>query len=129
MKHNRSSLLRSSSPHARFSGHTPFQKAGKAEQNLSPPESFPDTHGSPTMGMAFAALAAAVDPASFRSLMADNRWWFTLSRCWDDGTFYYQPNRDNAGYGADSRRKPSAVVALIFAIPQRNLAITGKQLR
>ncbi|MCK5942855.1 MAG: hypothetical protein KAI24_12840 [Planctomycetes bacterium] len=90
------------------------------------PDSFPDTHGSPTMGMAFAALAANVDEASFRSLMKQNRWWFTLSRCADDGTFYYQPNRDNAGYGGDSRLKPSAVVALIFSIPERNLVITGK---
>ena len=81
------------------------------------------------MGMAFAALAANADPQSFRRLMDANRWWFTLSRCSDDGTFYYQPNRDNAGYGEDSRRKPTAVVALIFSIPQRNLAITGKKIR
>ena len=93
------------------------------------PESFPDTHGSPTMGMAFAALAANADPKAFRRLMDANRWWFTLSRCSDDGTFYYQPNRDNAGYGGDSRRKPTAVVALIFSIPDRNLAITGKKFR
>ncbi|MFN3240504.1 MAG: DUF6288 domain-containing protein [Planctomycetota bacterium] len=93
------------------------------------PDSFPDTHGSPTMGMAFAALAANVDEPSFRRLMASNRWWFTLSRCADDGTFYYQPNRDNAGYGGDSRRKPTAVVALIFSIPQKNLVITGKQVK
>ncbi len=93
------------------------------------PDSFPDTHGSPTMGMAFAALAANADPKSFRLLMDANRWWFTLARCSDDGTFYYQPNRDNAGYGGDSRKKPSAVVALIFSIPQRNLVITGKEVR
>jgi hypothetical protein len=93
------------------------------------PESFPDTHGSPTMGMAFAALAANVDKKSFRKLMNANRWWFTLSRCADDGTFYYQPNRDNAGYGGDSRLKPTAVTAFIFSIPQRNLAITGKPIR
>lgn len=93
------------------------------------PESFPDTHGSPTMGMAWSALAANADPKSFRALMDANRWWFTLSRCSDDGTFYYQPNRDNAGYGGDSRKKPTAVVALIFSIPQRNLAITGKRYR
>ncbi len=93
------------------------------------PDSFPDTHGSPTMGMAWAALAANADAESFRKLMDANSWWFTLARCSDDGTFYYQPNRDNAGYGGDSRRKPTAVVALIFSIPQRNLAITGRSLR
>ena len=89
------------------------------------PESFPDTHGSPTMGMAFAALAAHVEPSAFRKLMDANRWWFTLSEC-TDGTFYYQPNRDNAGYGADSRLSASAVTALILSIPKNSLHLTGK---
>ncbi len=89
------------------------------------PLSFPDTHGSPTMGMALAAMAAAADPRSFRALMDANRWWFTLSRC-PDGTFYYQPNRDNAGYGGDSRLSATAVTALIFSIPRRSLHVTGK---
>jgi len=89
------------------------------------PEPFPDTHGSPTMGMVFAALAANCDPDSFARLMAENRWWFTLSRC-ADGTFYYQPNRDNAGYGADSRLSASAVTALILSIPNKSLHLTGK---
>ncbi|MEZ6195335.1 MAG: DUF6288 domain-containing protein [Planctomycetota bacterium] len=89
------------------------------------PESFPDTHGSPIMGMAWTALAAWGDPASFRKLMDANRWWFTLAQC-GDGTFYYQPNRDNAGYGGDSRVKPSAAVALMLAIPRRSLHVTGK---
>lgn len=89
------------------------------------PDSFPDTHGCPTMGMAFAALAANADPAQFRGLMDRNRWWFTLSRC-EDGTFYYQPNRDNAGYGGDSRLSATAVTALIFSIPKRSLHLTGK---
>jgi hypothetical protein len=91
------------------------------------PESFPDTHGSPTMGMAFAALAANVDAPSFERLMQSNRWWFTLARC-PDGTFYYQPNRDNAGYGGDSRLSASAVVAFILSIPKRSLHSTGKPL-
>ena len=89
------------------------------------PDSFPDTHGSPTMGMVFTALAANVDKTNFRSLMDSNRWWFTLSEC-EDGTFYYQPNRDNAGYGGDSRLSASAVTALIFSIPKKSLHITGK---
>lgn len=89
------------------------------------PESFPDTHGSPVMGMAYAALAAHADPASFRRLMDANRWWFTLAEC-PDGSFFYQPNRDNAGYGADARMSASAVVAFILSIPQRNLVVTGK---
>jgi len=92
------------------------------------PDSFPDTHGCPTMGMAFAAMAANADPKRFRALMDKNRWWFTLSQC-TDGTFYYQPNRDNAGYGGDSRLSASAVVALILSIPKKSLHLTGKRFR
>ena len=89
------------------------------------PQSFPDTHGSPTMGMGYAALAANIEPANFRKLMDTNRWWFTMAQCTDE-TFYYQPNRDNAGYGSDARMSASSVVAFIFSIPKRSLVITGK---
>ncbi len=89
------------------------------------PQSFPDTHGSPPMGMAYAALAAHIEPANFRKLMDANRWWFTMAQC-ADGTFYYQPNRDNAGYGSDARMTASSVVAFIFTIPKKSLVITGK---
>jgi hypothetical protein len=90
------------------------------------PQSFPDTHGSPAMGMAYTALAANVDPDSFRKLMDANRWWFTMAQC-ADGSFYYQPNRDNAGYGSDARMIASSVVAFIFTIPKHSLVITGKE--
>lgn len=90
------------------------------------PQSFPDTHGSPPMGMAYAALGANIDAESFHKLLDANRWWFTLAHC-PDGTFYYQPNRDNAGYGDDARMTASCVVAFIFSIPKRSLVITGKQ--
>lgn len=89
------------------------------------PQSFPDTHGSPPMGMAFEALGANIEPKNFRKLMDANRWWFTMAQC-ADGTFHYQPNRDNAGYGPESRMTISSVVAFIFTIPKRNLVITGK---
>ncbi|MCK6445613.1 MAG: DUF6288 domain-containing protein [Planctomycetes bacterium] len=89
------------------------------------PESYPDTHGSPILGMGYAAMAANVDPASFRRLMDANRWWFSLAQC-GDGTFYYQPNRDNAGYGEDSRLSASAVTAFVLSIPKHNLAVTGR---
>jgi len=92
----------------------------------SHPQSFPDTHGSPTMGMAYTALSASIDPDSFRSLMDANRWWFTMAHC-DDGSFYYQPNRDNASYGSDSRMSASSVVAFILSIPKRGLVLTGKE--
>ncbi|MBE7504284.1 MAG: hypothetical protein HS113_29145 [Verrucomicrobiales bacterium] len=91
------------------------------------PQSFPDTHGSPTMGMAYEALAANIEPKNFRKLMDANRWWFTMAHC-GDGTFYYQPNRDNAGYDSSARMTASSVVAFIFAIPKGNLVITGKAL-
>lgn len=90
------------------------------------PESFPDTHGSPVMGMGYAALAANLNPKHFRRLMDKNRWWFTMAQCGDDGTFYYQPNRDNAGYGGDARKTASCVVAFIYAMPKKSLIITGR---
>lgn len=91
------------------------------------PESFPDTHGSPMMGMGYTALAANLHPKAFRRLMDNNRWWFTMAQCGDDGTFYYQPNRDNAGYGGDARKTASCVVAFIFAMPKKSLVITGRE--
>jgi alpha-galactosidase len=89
------------------------------------PQSFPDTHGSPPMGMGYTALGASVDAASFRALMDANRWWFALAQC-TDGSFYYQPNRDNAGYGGDARMTASAVTAFMLQIPKRNLVVTGR---
>lgn len=89
------------------------------------PQSFPDTHGSPPMGMAYEALGANIKPANFRKLMDDNRWWFTMAQC-NDGTFYYQPNRDNAGYNSEARMTASTVVAFIFTIPKQNLVMTGR---
>lgn len=90
------------------------------------PESFPDTHASPMMGMVYESLGSNVDPQSFRSVMDANRWWFTMAQC-HDGTFYYQPNRDSSGYGNTNRVMATAVVALIYSIPKQSLAITGKQ--
>ena len=89
------------------------------------PQSFPDTHGSPPMGMASEALAAHIEAKNFRKLMDANRWWFTMAQC-NDGTFYYQPNRDNPGYDSEARMTASSVVAFIFTIPKRNLVLTGK---
>ena len=89
------------------------------------PQSFPDTHGSPAMGMAYTALGAFVDPADFRKLMDANRWWFALAQC-TDGSFYYQPNRDNAGYGSDARMTASSVTAFILLLPKQGLVMTGK---
>lgn len=87
------------------------------------PDSFPDTHGSPLMGMGFGALGSSVDRDRFADVLRANRWWFVLAEC-TDGTFYYQPNRDNAGYGPDARLLATAVTAFILSIPEGNLAVT-----
>jgi hypothetical protein len=89
------------------------------------PLSFPDTHGSPILGMGFTALGASINNSDFHKLMQANKYWFTMAQC-PDGTFYYQPNRDNAGYGKLSRLSASAVTAFIFLIPEKSLILTGK---
>lgn len=93
------------------------------------PKTFPDTHGSPILGMAWTGLGAAIDPPSFRKLMDHNRWSFTLAHC-VDGTFYYQPNRDNNAqdYSAAPRLAASAATALIFSVKHRKLLMTGAKL-
>jgi len=92
------------------------------------PDSFPDTHASPLMGMGYGALGTFGDQKAFKSLMASNRWWFLLSEC-PDGTFHYQPNRDSNGYGSDSRLLASATTAFILSLPQEGLVMTGKRPR
>jgi hypothetical protein len=89
-------------------------------------KTFPDTHGSPILGMVWTALGAAVDPRALRSLLDHNRWFFALSRC-PDGTFVYQPNRDGNAqdWAAAPRLSATAAFALIFALKDRKLAITG----
>ena len=89
------------------------------------PQSFPDTHASPIMGMGYEAMGANIDPKNFRKLMDDNRWWFTMAQCADDGTFYYQPNRDSSGYGGDSRMSATAVVAFIYSFSTPRLQVQG----
>jgi hypothetical protein len=93
------------------------------------PKTFPDTHGSPLLGMAWTALGALPDPAMFRKLMDYNRWHFALAQC-PDGTFYYQPNRDNnpQDFAADPRLCASAVTALILSVKYRRLQMTGAKL-
>ena len=90
------------------------------------PQTFPDTHGSPLLGMAWTALGALPDPAMFRKLLDYNRWHFALAQC-PEGTFYYQPNRDNnpQDFAADPRLCASAVTALILSVKHRRLQMTG----
>jgi hypothetical protein len=90
------------------------------------PDTFIDTHGCPLLGMVWSALGAATDPASLRKLMDHNRWALSLSQC-PDGTFYYQPNRDNnpQDYAAAPRLAATAATALILTIQKQQLQITG----
>ena len=76
--------------------------------------------------MVYTALAANIDADRFRKLMDANRRWFSMAHC-ADGSFYYQPNRDNAGYGSDSCMTASSVVAFILTIPKHSLVITVKK--
>jgi Family of unknown function (DUF6288) len=87
-------------------------------------KSFPDTHASPVLGMVWQAAAARIHPEGFKNLMSYHKWWFSLAQC-ADGTFHYQPNRDNSQYGGDSRIKMSAAVAFMFSVKNKNLHITG----
>lgn len=93
------------------------------------PKTFPDTHGSPLLGMVWTALGALPNPVMFRKLMDYNRWHFALAQC-PDGTFYYQPNRDNnpQDFAADPRLCASAVTALILSVKHRRLQMTGAKL-
>jgi hypothetical protein len=90
------------------------------------PDTFIDTHGCPLLGMVWTALGAATDPVSFRKLMDQNRWALSLSQC-PDGSFYYQPNRDNnpQDYTAAPRLAATAATALILTLPRRQLQMTG----
>ena len=90
------------------------------------PKTFPDTHGCPLLGMVWTALGALVDPPSFRKLMDYNRWSFSLAHC-PDGTFYYQPNRDNTlqDFFAAPRLSATAATALILTVKYRKLQMTG----
>ncbi len=88
-------------------------------------ESFPDTHASPPLGMGWQAAATFFNPAGFEHLMRYHKWWFSLAQC-PDGSFYYQPNRDNnRAYVGNLRHMMSAVMAFIFSVKNKNLHITG----
>jgi len=91
-------------------------------------KTFHDTHGSPLLGMAWTSLGAAVDPVSYRTLMDNNKWLINLSQN-PDGTFYYQPNRDNnpQAYGAGPRITATCTMSLILAMKFRSLSIMGAQ--
>ena len=88
--------------------------------------SYPDTYGSPLLGMTWTALGSLTDPTMFRRLLDVNRWHFALAQC-PDGTFYYQPNRDGSpqDYIAAPRLCASAVTALILSVKHKRLQITG----
>ncbi len=93
------------------------------------PTTFPDTHGSPILGMVWTGLGAAADARCLRKLLDYNRWQFALAQC-PDGTFYYQPNRDNnkQDFAAGPRLSATAATALILSLKHKKLQITGAKL-
>ncbi|MDA1263765.1 MAG: DUF6288 domain-containing protein [Planctomycetota bacterium] len=92
------------------------------------PDTYPDTHACPLIGVAWATLGAGLEEQHLRNLLDENRWYFALSRT-PEGHFYYQPNRDNTAqdYGAAPRLSAIATFALIFAMQHRALRITGAE--
>lgn len=90
------------------------------------PKTFPDTHGSPLLGMAWTGLGALADPKEFRKLMDYNRWHFAMAHT-PEGNFYYQPNRDNnpQDYSADPRLNATAANALVLTARFKKLQLTG----
>ena len=106
--------------------HDYAQKAAECIGNH--PDTFSDTHGSPILGMVWTALGAGVNQEAFRNLMDHNRWWFTLARC-PDGSYYYQPNRDNnpQDYTAAPRLSATAATALILLMKDSRLEMMSNQ--
>lgn len=90
------------------------------------PKTFCDTHGSPLLGLAWTGLGALADPNEFRKLMDYNRWHFAMAHT-PEGTFYYQPNRDNnpQDYSADPRLNATAANALVLTARYKKLQLTG----
>jgi hypothetical protein len=89
------------------------------------PKTFPDTHGSPLLGLAWTGLGAQADPEMFRKLMDYNRWHFSMAHC-TNGTFYYQPNRDNNPQDfAAPRLSATATTAFVLSIKHKSLRIMG----
>ena len=112
-------------------GGTEYQRTSKlcAKCIAENPKTFPDTHGSPILGMVWTALGAAADGDCLRRLMDYNRWEFNLAHC-PDGTFYYQPNRDNnqQDFAAGPRLSATAATALILSLKHKKLQMTGAPL-
>ncbi|MCU0608572.1 MAG: DUF6288 domain-containing protein [Chitinispirillaceae bacterium] len=91
-------------------------------------KSFPDTHGSPHLGMIVTAMGVHIsDDQGFRNLMDYHRWWFSLAQTHEGNQFVGQPSRDAGGsYGYGSRISASAVAALVLAAKNKTLVLTGK---
>ena len=91
------------------------------------PDNLMDGHASTHMHVLWGSLGAALaDPADFRDYMEGIRWWFIMAHT-HDGGFVVMPGRDYAStdhvYG--TRNFPTASAALILALKERRLQITG----
>ena len=84
-------------------------------------------HASTLMHVSWGSLGAATaDPKDFREYMDALKWWFIMAET-HDGGFVVMPGRDYAStdhvYG--TRVFPSATAALILAVKDKHLQITG----
>ncbi|MGA1824592.1 MAG: DUF6288 domain-containing protein [bacterium] len=90
-------------------------------------KSFPDTHGSPHLGMVWIAMGARLDNQGFRNLMDYHRWWYSLAQTHDGNQFVGQPSRDAGGqYDTHTRVIASSVAALVLSTKNKTLHVIGK---
>ncbi len=89
---------------------------------------FPDCHGSPGVGMQWAALAASRSPRALRKLLDEHLWYWNLSRCPEPGQFVAQPNRSGDS-GCDYLNLPrsfqAGTIGLILSLKEKRLRLTG----
>jgi hypothetical protein len=64
-------------------------------------------------------------PKAVAALMKEQRWYFDLLRCWDGG-FVYQPVGGGGRRDGYSSFSSTGTFLLSYALPMRNLFITGK---
>lgn len=86
---------------------------------------YADTHASAEIGMIWGAAGAHAQPAAFSKLMNDWKWFFNLAHN-PDGSFHFQPTRENYSLGnTNPRVSMSMIMAFVFSLHKKNLRISG----
>lgn len=94
------------------------------------PDNLMDGHASTHMHVLWGSLGAALaDPDDFRDYMEGIKWWFIMAHT-HNGGFVVMPGRDYAStdHAYGTRNLPTATAALILALKERRLQITGAAL-